>query len=148
MSEDQIRRELLAYKEENRESHQNILHEIHSIKKETIEAVSKQNEDLIAANEKILCAYKSVVKWAAVVMVGFFGWLALDHLSTKASLSDLKTDFGYILLIAPKDHSDVIMFDEIKNKYNPKRGDTKRDTTNYSINNFGILKNDEEDIKL
>lgn len=148
MSEDQIRRELLAYREENQESHKAILDVIHSIKCETVEAVGKENKILIDANDKILKSYKTIVRLAAGVMIGFFGWLALDHLSTKASLSDLKTDFGYILLLAPKDHSETIMFDEIKNKYNPKRGTDKRDTTKYSINNFGVLKNDEEDIKL
>jgi|GEM_PF-5121324 len=146
MSEDQIRRELLAYREENQESHQAILDVIHSIKSETVEAVSKQNADMITANEKILSSYKTIVRLAAGVMLGFFGWLALDHLDNKAAIHDLKTDFGYILLIAPKDHSETIMFDEIKNKYNPKRGGTKRDTTKYSINRSGILKNDEEDV--
>ena len=144
MSEEQLRREFQESRIENREDHKSILEVIEKTKDDTIKAVEKQMQANQVANEKILKSYKTIVRLAAGVMVTFFGWLALDHINTKGEFSDLKTDFGYILLIAPKDHSETIMFDEIKNKYNPRRGSKKQ--TDKPVKDQGVLKNDEEDI--
>lgn len=148
MSEDQLRKEQLDYRKENREDHQSIMEMINAIKKETVEAVKEENKLLIATNDKILKSYRYVVKWAGIIMVCFFGWLALGYLGSKETLKELQTDFGIILFIAPKDHSESTMFDEIRDKYNPKRGPTKKSSTKDSIFGSAIIKKDEEDLTL
>ena len=146
MSEDQIRAELLQYRQDDQKQYEKLTEIIHQIKIDTVEAVKEQNEDARKQNDRILSSYKWLVRWIAAVMVCFFGWLAKDHLNLKSSLGDLRTDFGYVLEVSPPDHGQQLMFNIIKNKYNAKRGGTKRDTTKYSINSSGILKNDEEDV--
>ena len=148
MYDEQLRRELLEYQKENRENHQSIIDTISTIKQETVDSVKEQNEALIVANDKILKAYRYVVKWAGIIMVCFFGWLAVGYLGTKETLKELKTDFGYILILAPKDHEKVEMFNEIRDKYNPKRGASTDKNKKDSIFGSAFIKKNEEDVIL
>jgi hypothetical protein len=149
MSEDQIRAELLQYRQDDQKQYEKLTEIIHQIKIDTVEAVKEQNEDARKQNDRILSSYKWLVRWIAAVMVCFFGWLAKDHLNLKSSLGDLRTDFGYVLEVSPPDHGQQLMFNIIKNKYNPKRGAGKPDKQgDMMLNNKAVMKNEEEDITI
>ena len=169
MSEDQIRRELLSIRKELRDNQLQVQENIQKNHDAVIESISNLKEDTTIKIEKetnkwkehqqqildeyklqqknAISTYKWVIRWIAGVMIIFFGWLAKDHFNLKSTTMDLKTDFGYVLILAPEDHNKEIMFEEIKNKYNPKRG-SGNSNKKVTINKEGVLKKEDTIWKL
>lgn len=128
MSEDQIRTELAELRAIQRESHYELVELMGKIKDEILSDVKDYNETLKEEvderNKLQLSNFRWLIGILIVPMLGFFSWLAIDHLDLKEKHKELKTDFGTVLRTTQFLHQDAVGYNEIVDKYFPSRGAT------------------------
>jgi len=117
-------RELIA------ESNADLSQQIRLANEHTVASVKADNEKTEEnVKEQIKSAF-GFFQWAigifVVLVLGFGGWLSLDHLKLKEEHKSLSSDFGMVLKITSKDHENCIGFLDLVDKYFPARGKQER----------------------
>ena len=127
MSEDQIRQELAEQRTLIREMHAELVNMIDQIKTSTVAIVTARNEDLKKdlkeQTKELLRSFRWFIGILVIIVMAFFSWLAIDHLTLKSNVKELDHDYSSTILLAPKDHFESIMYENIVKKRNPTRGD-------------------------
>jgi hypothetical protein len=133
MSEDQLHNEIERVRENQEiirllinESNADLSQQIRVANEKTLELVKHDNKQIEENVRGMIKSAFGIFQWIMgmflVLVLGFGGWLALDHLTLKSEHKELKSDFGMVLKSTAADHSDCVGFQELVDKYFPSRG--------------------------
>ena len=90
--------------------------EIHEV---TREELQKFKDDL---KKDIVGTMRWYLGLILGLFIGFFGWLAIDHLDLKQKAAEFKMDYGHVINQLEQVHPDNLVFKNYAQKYSPYRG--------------------------